>query len=142
MLLGPFRFSLSTACYDELSRSSQWDWPEVPRVGAMPALQYTGPRNDTMTMTGRIIPGFTGGVEQLAQMRALADLGRPLFLVDGMGRVHGNWVIESVRDNGTAHFKDGMPRIAQFEIALKKYNDGTGIFGLVTKASSIISLFR
>ena len=142
MLLGPFRFSLSTACYDELSRSSQWDWPEVPRVGAMPALQFTGPRNETMTMTGRIIPGFTGGVEQLAQMRLLAGFGRPWFLVDGMGRVHGNWVIESVSDSGTAHFKDGMPRIVQFEIALKKYDDGKGIFGLITKGSNILSLIR
>lgn len=142
LLLGPFRFSLSTTAYDEMSRSSQWDWPEVPRVGAMPALQFTGPRNETISMTGRIIPGFTGGVEQLAQMRMLAGLGIPLFLVDGMGRVHGNWVIESVNDAGTAHFKDGMPRIVQFDVSLKKYNDGTGIFGAVTKASNILSLVR
>jgi len=139
--LGPFRFSLSSAAYDELSRSSKWDWKPVDRVGVMPALQYTGPQNDTITLSGRIIPGFTGGVEQLARMRALADIGKPLTLIDGTGRVHGVWVIESVEDTGTRHFKDGYPRMVTFNIGLKKYSDGLGILGLVTKASKILSLF-
>lgn len=142
IILGPFRFSLATAAPDEISRESGYDWQELARVGTAPALQYTGPAIERITLRGRIIPGFTGGVEQLAQMRALAGMGRPLFLVDGMGRVHGNWVIESVADTGTMHFSDGMPRIATFDVALKKYDDGTGLFGLVTKASNLLSLFR
>lgn len=139
--LGPFRFALSGAAYDELSRSSKWDWKPIDRVGAMPALQYTGPQNDTITLNGRIMPSFTGGIEQLARMRALADLGTPMPLIDGTGRVHGLWVIESVEDTGTRHFKDGYPRMVTFNVGLKKYSDGAGLFGLVTKASKIISLF-
>lgn len=142
VLLGPFRFSLSTACPDEISRSGAWDWKELDRIGTPPQLQYTGPRPDIMTLSGRIIPGFTGGVEQLAQMRALANRGKPLFLVDGMGRVHGNWVIETLNETGIHHFQDGMPRMVTFDISLKKYDDGTGLFGLVTKASNLLSLFR
>lgn len=142
IILGPFRFSLATAAFDEMSRSSGYDWKEIDRVGSAPALQFTGPAAEAITIRGRIIPGFTGGVEQLAQMRALAGLGRPLFLVDGMGRVHGNWVIEAVQDTGTLHFADGMPRIATFDVTLKKYDDGTGLFGLVTKASNLLSLLR
>lgn len=139
--LGPFRFSLSTAAYDEFSRQSRWDWKSVDRVGSMPALQYTGPQNDTVTLAGRIIPGHTGGIEQLARMRALADLGTPMFMIDGTGRLHGNWVIESVEDTGTKHFKDGYPRMVTFNVGLKKYDDGTGIFGMLNKASKILSLF-
>jgi phage protein U len=55
--------------------------------------------------------------------------------------VHGLWVIESVDDTGTRHFKDGYPRMVTFSVGLKKYSDGAGLFGLVTKASKIISLF-
>lgn len=142
LLLGPFRFSLATAAYDELSRTSGYDWKEIERVGAAPALQYTGPKAETVTLRGRIIPGFTGGVEQVAQMRALAGLGRPLFMVDGMGRVHGNWVIESVADTGTLHFRDGYPRMVTFDLSLKKYDGGTGIFGMISKASNLLSLIR
>jgi phage protein U len=141
IILGPFRFSLGSAAYDSLSRKSAWDWKEVDRVGSMPALQYTGPRNDTITIEGRIIPGFTGGVEQVARMRLMGDLGLPLPMVDGTGRVHGLWVIESVEDTGTRHFKDGYPRMVTFNVGLKKYDDGAGAIGALTKASKLISLF-
>jgi phage protein U len=141
IILGAFRFSLDTAAYDSLSRRSQWDWKEAERVGAMPALQYTGPRNDTITLEGRLIPGFTGGVEQLARMRLMADIGIPLLLIDGTGRVHGMWVIESVEETGTKHFKDGYPRMVTFNIGIKKYSDGAGLLGVLTKASKILSLF-
>lgn len=142
LILGPFRFSLATAAYDEFARSSGWDWPEQQVVGGAPKLQFTGKRAETVMLRGRIIPGFTGGVEQLSRMRQLADLGRPLFMVDGVGRVHGNWVIESLTETGTAHFKDGYPRMVTFDLGLKKYDDGTGVFGTVTKASNLLSLFR
>jgi phage protein U len=141
ILLGPFRFSLSGAAYDSLSRRSGWDWKAVDRVGQMPALQYTGPQNDTLTLEGRIIPGFTGGIEQLARMRLLAGLGQPMPMIDGTGRVHGLWVIESVEDTGTRHFKDGYPRMVTFNVGLKKYSDGAGLIGSLTKASKFISLF-
>lgn len=139
--LGPFRFALSTASFDELTRSSKWDWKAVDRVGSMPALQFTGPQNDTITLSGRIVPGFTGGIEQMARMRSLADLGLPMPLIDGTGRLHGLWVIESVEDTGSLHFKDGYPRMMTFDVGLKKYGDGVGILGLATKASKLISLF-
>ena len=140
--LGPFRFSLASAAPDEVSRSSRWDWKPVDRVGVMPALQFTGPQNDTITLAGRIIPGFTGGIEQLARMRTLADLAMPMLLIDGTGRVHGNWVIESVTDTGTKHFRDGYPRMVTFNVGLKKYDGGTGVFGMVSKASNLLSLIR
>jgi phage protein U len=142
ILLGPFRFSLATAAPDEITRASAWTWAEIERIGSAPAMQFIGERAELISIRGRIIPGFTGGVEQLAQMRALAGLGIPMFLVDGMGRVHGNWVIESLTDSGGNYFSNGSPRIVDFDLAIKKYNDGTGIFGKLTKASKLISLFR
>ena len=142
MLLGPFRFSCDTAPYDETSHATAWEWPEQPLIGQAPVLQYTGPRVETLRLRGRLFPGHTGGVEQLAQMRALAGFGKPMFLIDGMGRVYGNWVIEQITDTGTIHHQDGQPRHVTFDIDLKKYNDGTGLFGLITKASSLVSLFR
>ena len=64
-----------------------------------------------------------------------------MMLIDGTGRVHGNWVIESVEDTGTKHFKDGYPRAVTFTVALKKYDDGQGIFGIISRASQFLSLF-
>jgi len=141
IILGPFRFAVDSAAYDELTRSSRWDWKPVDRVGVEPALQFTGPQNETIQLAGRIVPGFTGGIEQLARMRLIAGFGRPLPLIDGTGRVHGNWVIESIEDTGTMHFRDGYPRLVTFSVGLKKYNDGTGVLGLLGKITKTISLF-
>lgn len=141
LILGPFRFAVDTAAFDEMTRSSRWDWKPVDRVGAAPALQFTGPQNETITLSGRLVPNFGGGIEQLARMRMMADFGWPLPLVDGTGRVHGNWVIESVDDTGTRHFKDGYPRLVTFSLGLKRYDDGTGIIGALTKLSKVVSLF-
>lgn len=141
LLLGPFRFAVSTAAYDDLSRSSRWDWKAVDRVGELPALQFTGPQNDTITLSGRLTPPLTGGVEQLARMRTMADFGRPLPLVSGTGRVLGMWVIEGIDDTGTNHFKDGYPKLTTFSITIKKYGDGAGLVGGLTKLSKLISLF-
>jgi phage protein U len=140
-MLGPFRFSVGTAAYDELTRASRWDWKSVDRVGAIPALQYTGPQNETVTMSGRLTPPLTGGIEQLARMRAMADFGRALPLITGTGRLLGMWVIESIDDTGTNHFKDGYPKLTTFNITLKKYGDGAGIIGGLTKLSKLVSLF-
>lgn len=141
IILGPFRFSVKTTAPEETSRSSAWDWQAVNRVGSLPALQYTGPQNDTMTLNGRLVPGYTGGVEQMARMRALADAGQPLPLVDGTGRIHGLWVIESLEETGKNHFRDGYPRLINFNLTLKRYGDGQGVVGAITKVSKALSIF-
>lgn len=38
MSVGPFRFSINTAAYDELERSSSWRVASIDRLGARPAL--------------------------------------------------------------------------------------------------------
>lgn len=141
LLLGPFRFAVGSAAYDQLTRSTSWDWKAVDRVGAMSALQYTGKPNDTISLDGRLTPPLTGGIEQLARMRVMADFARPLPLIDGTGRVHGMWVIESLDDTGTNHFRDGYPKLTTFSITLKKHSDGMGLIGGLTKLSRIVSLF-
>jgi len=141
LLLGPFRFSLGSTSYDELSRSSGWNWQEVDRVGTTPALQYTGPTAETLSLSGRLCPPLPGGIEQLARMRTMAGFGWPLPLITGTGRVLGLWVIESLEDTGMRHFKDGYPKMSTFNLRLKKYGEGGAILGPLTKISNVISLF-
>jgi len=141
LLLGPFRFAVGTAAYDQLTRSSGWNWQGVDRVGQAPALQFTGPRNETITLDGRLVPPLTGGIEQLSRMRFMADFGKPLPLIDGRGRFHGMWVIEAIDDTGTNHFGNGYPKLTTFSISLKKYSDGMGLIKGLTKISKVVSLF-
>jgi phage protein U len=55
------------------------------------------------------LPGLSGrsGSWQLEGMRADADSGAPLRLVDGRGRVWGYWVITDLEERESRHLADG-----------------------------------
>lgn len=126
MALGSYRFSVSTAAYQELERQNEWRWQSIDRIGAKPAQQFTGPGATTITMRGAIYPAFARqrrGLDQLPQMRATADTGLPQLLVDGAGRVWGRFCIASIVENQTVFFADGTPRRIDFTIGLVEYGD-------------------
>lgn len=123
LALGDYRFSLPTAAYEDLRRSTEQRWPSQDRVGAAPALQYLGPGADSIDLRGVIYPHYKGGLGQVDAMRAQAGRGVPLMLVDGRGMVYGWWVIERVEETQGVLFADGVPRRIEFGLNLKRYND-------------------
>lgn len=122
--LGAYRFGINTAAYQSLRRSTNWRWPGQQRVGQRDGLQFTGPGEDTITLDGVIYPQFRGGTGQLDAMRAEADKGTPLLLVDGTGVVHGQFIIERIDEGHTAFFSAGVPKRQEFSITLQRYADG------------------
>jgi phage protein U len=124
MALGDFRFSISTAAYTDLERSNEWRWPSLDRIGVRPARQFTGPGEETVNMRGTIYPGFVAqrrGLDQIPKMRAIADAGEPLMLVDGAGRAWGEFCIVSLREGQRTFYSDGTPRAIDFDISLVAY---------------------
>lgn len=120
MQLGPFRFALSTAAYQELRRSSEYRWGSQDRFGMPPALQYTGPGAESITLTGVIFPEFMGGTGQIEAMRDVAVLGLPQLLIDGNGNLLGEWVIEGIDEGATVFAAGGVPRRQEFTVNLKR----------------------
>lgn len=124
MKLGAFSFSLDTAAYQKLSRSSRYQWAAQSRVGQHEALQFTGYGEDAITVTGRIYPGWRGGTGQLDAMRSQAGKGEPLMLVDGLGHVHGRWVILGIEEEADTFAPAGVPRRQRFTLQMRFYDDG------------------
>ncbi|TAN71131.1 MAG: phage tail protein, partial [Magnetospirillum sp.] len=93
MALGGYRFSLSTAAYQDLDRTNEYRWAAQERMGRRSARQFTGPGDETIALSGVILPHYRGGLGQLDAMRAEAGKGKPLMLVDGLGRVWGKYCI-------------------------------------------------
>lgn len=122
MSLGGFRFSISTAAYDKLARSTDWRWASVNRTGREPARQFTGRGDDKTTLSGVI---FTqrAGLKQVETLRELADEGKPLMMVDQYGYVHGKWCIENISETRSGFFADGAARKQEFTIQLAAYGE-------------------
>lgn len=120
MQLGPFQFQLNTATYQDLQRQSQYRWAAQDRFGKRPALQYTGPGDDAITLSGVILTEYRGGPGQVERMRAVAMLGLPQLLIDGYGRLLGTWVIESIEENQSVFAAFGRPRKQEFTLKIRK----------------------
>ena len=123
MALGTFVFDLPTLAYQQLQRSSSWRHVSTDRVGARAARQFVGPGDDSIRLSGLVAPEITGTLASLDTLREMADEGRPLALVDGLGEVHGAFVIESLEETRTLFFADGTPRRVEFVLALSRTDD-------------------
>lgn len=123
MALGPFRFEIPTAAYQQYALSESWRWPEQARIGRAPALQYLGRAVSTIDLDGTMYPQFGGKEGSLKQLRDQADTGEPQMLVDGLGRVWGKWSIIEIADTRTVFADNGQPRKITFTIKLKAYGD-------------------
>jgi phage protein U len=60
MALGPYRFSLSTAAYDQIVRNMDWRWPAQERIGKHPVRQSLGPGEYTITIDGTLYTHYKG----------------------------------------------------------------------------------
>jgi len=121
MALGTFRFGVNAAAYQSFKRSASFRWEKVDRAGRAPALQFLGPDAQEITLEGVIYPAFKGGLRQVEGMRAVAGLGQPLMLVDGLGWIWERWAITSVEEHKSVFLADGAPRKIEFSLSLRAY---------------------
>lgn len=123
MALGGYRFSLTSAAYQELRRSNAYRWQAQERLQRLPAQQFVGPGSETLDLKGTIYPQYRGGMTQLDLMRAQAGRGEPLLLVDGLGFIWGQWVILQVDETQTVMLTNGQPRKLEFQLRLARYGE-------------------
>ena len=117
MGLGDFVFKLSTLTYQDLQRQTEWRYASSGRVGAPLAYQSLGPGVETFSMNGTIYPEF-GNRKALDTLRNMQKTGQAYAMVDGSGKVYGQYIINTVKEN-TSHFKrDGTPLKTEFSVEL------------------------
>lgn len=123
MALGDYRFSLGTAAYQSLRRSTEYRWATQERLQRRPALQYLGPGTDEITLEGTVYPFYRGGLGQIDEMRRIAYAGTPLSLVDGRGFAHGRWVIRRIEETQRYFLPNGAPRRIDFSLRIAAYGE-------------------
>jgi len=123
MALGDFVFELRGAAYQDFERQTEFRHASHDRVGQRPAFQYVGPGADSITLSGTLLPEFTGGRANLDELREMGATGEPRTLVEGSGRLYGLWVIRNVRETNTVFMQDGQPRKIEFSLALARVDD-------------------
>lgn len=124
MTFGMFVFGLDTAAYQELQRQTAWRHASQSRVGARPVRQFVGPGDDTITISGTLLPQFTGGQQHLDELRDMANEGAAWPLIEGSGYYYGLFVIESLGERKSHQMRDGTAQRIQFDLSLAAVDEG------------------
>lgn len=123
LILGLFVFSVETAPYQQLKRTTKQRWASNSRIGSRPGYQYLGPEEETITLTGTLYPQVTGGQRDLAMLNAMASSGNPFALLNGDGDALGLWFIEQVEETHSYFLQNGAARKIAFSLSLKRVDD-------------------
>lgn len=123
LALGFFVFQMETLPYQSFKQKLGWRHPATARVGMRPAHQYTGPEDETITLSGVLLPELTGGRLSLDMMRYMADQGEAWPLIEGTGQVYGYYAIEGMEINKELFFADGAARRYDFTLSLIRVGD-------------------
>jgi len=136
MSYGMFVFGLSTAAYQELQRQTTWRHASQSRIHARPTHQFLGPGDDTIRLTGQLLPMYTGGQQNLDMLRALADQGKAWPLIEGTGTYYGMFAITDMQERKSEFFRDGAARQIDFDIALTRIDEGrTELLGVLESSA-------
>lgn len=146
MMLGPIRFSVDAAAYDNLKRRAEYRWPVMERLGRRVAHQFVGIGSETINLKGTIYPTFDPysngsriGIYRVSEMRSIAEQGTPMDLITGYGEVMGRFCIKAVEETETAFFENGAFRKQEFEVELTRYGeDEAGLDGIVFMGGSFV----
>lgn len=123
MALGMFVFEIGTLAFDELQHKLDWRHARSARVGTRDATQFVGVGDETISLSGAVYTEIADGRVSLDDLRAMGNEGEALPLVDGSGRVYGNFVMVALDARHTALLADGSPRRIDFGLDLLRVDD-------------------
>ena len=137
MALGQFIFQLPDLAYSELQRTTAWRHAGNPRVGARDALQFVGPGEDAITLSGTLVPEIAGRLASIDTLVRMADTGDAFAMVDGIGNVMGAWVILSLEQRKEAFTREGIARRTDFNLQLLRSDDALVAAPLAATSATI-----
>ncbi|MCX5619923.1 phage tail protein [Bombella pollinis] len=124
--LGDVQFSLNTAALQQVSRNTESTWAEIPRIGHLNSLQYTGPGADTWTIPCDLYPDWKGSEDVIDTLRMMARSGGVYFLMGANGDVIGLFIVRSVTEEQSLYKASGDPRKYSFTLTLQRYAETAG----------------
>ncbi|HEY0626700.1 MAG TPA: phage tail protein [Allosphingosinicella sp.] len=123
MSLGMFVFSVPTIAYQDLQRKNEWRHAKAARIGARDAVQFVGPGEETIGLSGTAFAELSDAAASLDDLREMAKDGEAWPLVDAAGTVYGSFVITTIDEKQKHHAPDGSARQIDFSIELFGVDD-------------------
>lgn len=122
--LGSFKFSISSASYNELVKNWSWKWTAQSLIGQSDRLQAIGKAPMKISLSGEVVTTFNNvGINQIEILSELGDQMKPLQLVSGTGDVLGFWCITTLSETSSKFLKGGIARLQSFSMEIQHYGN-------------------
>lgn len=120
MAIGDFVFGLGSGFpYETLSRKTSGGWSSMDIIASKPFSQNTGQDLETLRLAGKTQWG--AGMDKLDALRAMANARTPYVMVDGIGRVWGQWKMMSVQEEQRRVIDDGTATLIEWTLELEEF---------------------
>jgi uncharacterized protein len=126
--LGAHQFEVAPLSYSQLQSRAEFRWPALDRLGREPALQFLGPGEKRITISGLIFPEAIGGWNRFRAFERSANAGQPMLMVLGTGHIFGRVVITAIGEVHDHIGYAGLPRKLSFDIEVARYGGDYGGF--------------
>jgi phage protein U len=136
--LGAVQFEVAPMNMHETDHDGGADYVAHAVVGSMPPLEFVGEASETWSVRGRLFPEKFGGLGSIASLHAMRRSGQAQFFMRGDGTPMGWVVIERVNEKSTYLGRDGVGRVIEFEVSLKRSN-GPNAAGMFNALQGIFS---
>ncbi len=139
MVWGFFPFSLESLPYEGFSKKGSYKYGSNSRVGARDAKQFLGPGEETVILTGKLLPMITGGRNAIELLRLQASFGQGFPLIERTGRIHGNYICVNADEVARQFEHTGAPHVVDFSLEFKRVGDDMlGALGMITSQISVL----
>ena len=118
--LGPVIFEIQPVNLHEVTREAAASFVEKPVLGIRPPLEFVGDSTETMKLTVKLFPEKFGGLASVRNLDAMRRAGVAQYLMRGDGTPMGWFVVESTTEKSTYLGAQGIGRVVDVEITLKR----------------------
>lgn len=120
MVLGMFVFGMQSLPYQEYQRRMSWRHATSERHSERAAAQYVGLGDDSVSLTGVLVPEVAGSFGAIDKLVDMACTGDNWPLLDGAGQIWGCYRIVNIDTKGSSIISGGIARRTEFAIDLER----------------------
>lgn len=128
--IGPLTLDTRPFNVDDFSRKTGGDHAAKDVMGTLRPREFMGEGDETLTMSGQILPMKIGGLTELEMARSLCKGGTHVPVMRGDGLALGWFVIDSVAERHKHLMRDGVGFAVQYDLQLTRVpHDGPSASG-------------
>jgi phage protein U len=133
-MIGPVTVDVFPFNADAVGVEGTTDYAKKDLLGRLPAREFVGEGDETLTLKGQVLPSKLGGLSSIEALHGMRRQGERTFVMRGDGRVMGWYAVEHISEQHEMLGPNGVGQVVKHEVKLIMVDPpgsdaGAGIIG-------------